>query len=299
MTNTIIARPPWLKKRLVANSILAETRRVLSEGGVRTVCESGICPNQNECFSSGHATFLLLGDICTRSCAFCSVRRGLPSAIDRDEPRKIADTVKKLALRYVVLTSVTRDDLEDGGASHFAETIRSIRRYSADALIEVLTPDFRGDRRAVEIVTEAGPEVFGHNIETAESLYAAARIGAKYQRSLELLRYVKKIAAHQITKSSIMVGLGEQEAEIIATLEDLREAGCDIVTIGQYLRPRQNNLRIARYITPDEFDRYKIAALRMGFKYVSSGPFVRSSYGAEEGYLRAKAQGASSRDGLR
>ena len=290
MTNTIVARPPWLKKRLVMNNALTDTKRVLSECGVHTVCESGICPNQNECFSNGHATFLLLGDLCTRSCAFCSVKQGLPPAIDRDEPRRIADAVKALALSYVVLTSVTRDDLEDGGAGHFADAIRSIRQCSADVRIEVLTPDFMGDRRAIEIATDAEPEVFGHNIETVESLYAAARAGADYHRSLELLRYVKRIDASQLTKSSIMVGLGEREEEILVTLEDLREAGCDIVTIGQYLRPRRDNLPIARYVTPEEFGRYKISALRLGFKYVSSGPFVRSSYLAEEAYYSIKGR---------
>ena len=282
--NTIITRPPWLKKRLVMDGALTDTRRILSENGVHTVCESGICPNQNECFSNGHATFLLLGDICTRSCAFCSVKKGSPSPVDRDEPHRIADAVKKLGLRYVVLTSVTRDDLEDGGAGHFADVIREIRRYSAGMRVEVLTPDFMGDRRAIEIVTGARPEVFGHNIETVENLYAAARAGADYSRSLELLRYVKKIDSSQLTKSSIMLGLGEREAEVVIALEDLREAGCDIVTIGQYLSPRPGNLPVAGYVTPEEFERYKTAALGMGFKYVSSGPFVRSSYLAEEAY---------------
>ncbi len=278
-------RPPWLKKRLIQNSALADTRKILSEERIHTVCESSICPNQNECFANSQATFLLLGDICTRGCAFCSAKRGsAKGVIDEDEPRRILDAVRRLGLRYVVITSVTRDDLEDGGADHFAKTICLIKKYSQSIKIEVLIPDFKGDRKAIERVTEAGPDVFGHNIETVERLYKRARAGADYNRSLELLRYVKEIKPLQLTKSSIMAGLGEEAGEVFSAMKDLREAYCDILTIGQYLRPRQDNMPVSKYVTPREFGRYKEMALKLGFKHVLSGPFVRSSYLAEEAY---------------
>lgn len=277
-------RPAWLKKRLILNDALADTRKILSEEHLNTVCKSSICPNQNECFSKGQATFLLLGDICTRSCAFCSAKRGVAYPVDADEPRRISDAIGRLGIRYAVITSVTRDDLEDGGAGQFADTIRAIRRRSNSIKIEILVPDFRGNREAIKRVAQAAPDVFGHNIETVKRLYKSVRPGANYERSLELLRYVKEVMLGQLTKSSLMVGLGETEGEVLATMKDLKSSGCDILTIGQYLKPGQDNLPVSRYVTPQEFDRYKEMAVKLGFKAVFSGPFVRSSYRAEEIY---------------
>ena len=284
MTSTLIARPPWLKKRLISSETLTGTKRILSESSIHTVCESSICPNQNECFSRAQATFLLLGDVCTRACAFCSVKKGAPSAVDKDEPRRILDAVRKLGIRYLVLTSVTRDDLDDGGAGQFANVIHMVRCYSKKIKIEVLVPDFKGDAAAVKRVVEAEPDVFGHNIETVERLYEKVRSGADYRRSLGVLRSAKNINAAQLTKSSLMVGLGEGEGGLVAAMEDLRETGCDILTLGQYLNPRQENAQVSRYVTPQEFDTYKGVAMKLGFRYVASGPFVRSSYLAEEIY---------------
>ena len=286
MALTITQRPAWLKKRLITSRSSFDTRAILAEGKIHTVCESAICPNQNECFSRREATFLLLGDICTRTCSFCSVKKGVPLAVDKDEPLKILDAVKKLKLKYAVITSVTRDDLEDGGASQFAKVIGLIRDYSQEIKVEVLTPDFGGDCAGVKMIAEAGPDIFSHNIETVRRLYPVIRAGADYHRSLELLRYVKEIKALLLTKSSIMVGLGESEEDLAATMRDLRLTGCDILAIGQYLQSRQENVPIVKYVTPPEFDRYKAMALEYGFKYVASGPFVRSSYRAEETYLK-------------
>lgn len=283
--NTVIQRPPWLKKRLVRNSALDNTRRILSEKRIHTVCESSICPNQNECFSNSQATFLLLGDLCTRGCAFCSAKRGSPRGfVDTNEPRRVVDAIRSLGLQYVVITSVTRDDLKDGGAYHFVAAISLIKKYFKSIKIEVLIPDFKGDRKAIERVVKAGPDVFGHNIETVERLYGLVRAGASYSRSLELLRYVKEIEPLQLTKSSIMVGLGEDTREALSAMKDLRKAGCDILTIGQYLSPRADNLPVSKYVTPQEFDQYKEMAMKLGFRYVLSGPFVRSSYLADEVY---------------
>ena len=284
--NAVINRPSWLKKRLIQNSALVDTREILSEERIHTVCESSICPNQNECFANSQATFLLLGDVCTRDCAFCSAKRGSAQGfVDEDELRRMLDALRRLGLRYVVITSVTRDDLEDGGAGHFAKAIGLIKKYSQNIKVEVLVPDFKGDRNAIERVAGARPDVFGHNIETVERLYGRARAGADYNRSLELLRYVKEIIPIQLTKSSIMVGLGEETGEVLGAMKDLREAGCDILTVGQYLKSRQDNMPVLKYVTLQEFDRYKDMALKLGFRYVLSGPFVRSSYMAEEVYL--------------
>ena len=286
--NAIIERPPWLKKRLVMNNAPAGTSKILSEEAIHTVCSSAFCPNQNECLSHGQATFLLLGDVCTRACAFCAVKKGMPQAAGRGESFAVTETVKKLGLRYAVLTSVTRDDLEDGGASQFVNVIRAIRQYSKEVKVEVLTPDFKGNEKAVKTVIDASPDVFGHNIETVERLYFTVRAGADYHRSLNLLRYVKKLNPSGLTKSSIMAGLGESAEELLSAMKDLRQAGCDILTIGQYLRPRKDNLSVAKYVKPREFGRFKEAALGLGFKYCASGPFVRSSYLAEEAYNSIK-----------
>ena len=288
MTRELIDRPPWLTKRIVVNGALNDTRKILSDEHINTVCASSICPNQNECFSKGQATFLLLGDACTRACGFCSAKRARAEEPDEDEPQRILDAIIKLGIRYAVITSVTRDDLEDGGAEQFVNTIRLIRRHSSRIKIEILTPDFIGNKEAIKKITGAVPDVFGHNIETVERLYESVRSGADYGRSLELLRYVKDVSPSQLTKSSIMVGLGEKEEEVLAVMKDLRKAGCDILTVGQYMRPRQDNLPVLKYVTPEEFDAYKKQALNLGFKSVVSGPFVRSSYLAEEIYNQAR-----------
>ncbi|MDD5428586.1 MAG: lipoyl synthase [Candidatus Omnitrophica bacterium] len=293
-TGQLIERPSWLKKRLIYNGALADTRKILSEGGINTVCASSVCPNQNECFANSQATFLLLGEKCTRSCAFCncgnsSAGLNLPyDPPDPSEPERILSAVKKLGLRYVVLTSVTRDDLADGGAGQFAATIRVVKSYSDKIKVEVLTPDFKGDERSVGTVAEAGADVFAHNIETVESLYSRVRPGADYGRSLKLLKYVKKIKPSQLTKASIMVGLGEDEVSVLRTIKDIAGTGCDILTIGQYLSPGPDNAPVAKYVTPQEFERYKEAALRTGLKHVAAGPFVRSSYLAETAYKNAR-----------
>ena len=284
MTNALVRRPGWLKKRLIVSEIAAQTTKIIYEEGLNTVCSSLLCPNQNECFSGSQATFLLLGDVCTRKCAFCSAKKGIPVSSAQDEPSRILSAVQKLSLKYVVLTSVTRDDLMDGGAAQFAESIASIRRYRRAIGIEVLVPDFAGSERSVKVVVEAGPDVFGHNIETVESLYGTVRRGADYRRSLKLLKFAKAIDSDMLTKSSIMVGLGEREPEILTAIKDLRAVGCDVLTIGQYLSPCNDSIPVRRYVAPDEFGTYKEAALKLGFKYVVSGPFVRSSYMAEEAY---------------
>lgn len=276
--------PPWLKKRLLNSEAILEMKAILSEASVGTVCESALCPNLNECFSEKKATFLILGPACTRHCGFCSVRKGRPSVSDPDEPARIADVVKKLGLEYVVVTSVTRDDLPDGGANQFVRTIELIRRSAGSVKIEVLVPDFSGLKRPVEGIVKAMPDIFGHNIETVRRLYPMVRHGSGYARSLSLLRMAKDIATRQITKSGLMVGLGEGPTEIFGTMSDIREAGCDILTIGQYLRPSPENIPIARFVKPAEFDEYKRIGEGMGFGHVSSGPFVRSSYNAEAMY---------------
>lgn len=290
MANAQIEKPAWLKKRLITDEAVSGTRAILAESGLETVCRSSLCPNQNECFSSGQATFLLLGDTCTRACGFCSVKKGLPSAKYDGESERIANTIRKMGLKYVVLTSVTRDDLDDGGAGEFVKAVGCIKRILPEIKVEVLTPDFKGRHESIRAVAESVPDVFGHNIETVKRLYSIARRGSKYRRSLKLLKYVKKVNRLQLTKSSIMVGLGESSRDVSATIKDLRGVGCDILTIGQYLRPLQDNLPVRRYVTPEEFDRYKEMALLAGFKFVLAGPFVRSSYRAEEAYLGVKGQ---------
>lgn len=282
--------PSWLKKRIFASNDLFMMKRLLSERGINTVCESSLCPNMTECFSRRHATFLILGSICTRSCGFCSVKKDTPRSVDSEEPERIADFVKLLNLKYVVITSVTRDDLKDGGAGQFVKVIEAIRSVSADSRIEILVPDFGGRRESVEKVLETKPAVFGHNIETVKRVYPVVRNGASYSGSLDLLKMAKDTAPRQLTKSSIMVGLGETEEEILDTMSDLRLAGCDILTIGQYLRPGKDNANIKRFVTPEEFERYKILGEEIGFKYVSCGPYVRSSYNAFEIYSRLRGK---------
>jgi lipoyl synthase len=275
-------KPPWLTRRLPSGPEYEKIRELMNRGRLHTVCQEAKCPNIWECFSNRTATFLILGDRCTRSCRFCAVAHGPAEPPDPAEPMRVAETVEKLGLAYVVITSVTRDDLPDGGAGHFAETIHEIHRRIPEAVIEVLIPDFRGDAAALRTVLAARPQVLNHNIETVPRLYATVRPGAVYSRSLELLGRVKAIAAAVPTKSGLMLGLGETEAEIRQTLQDLRDVDCRMLTLGQYLQPSQAHLPVARFAPPAEFDQWRQTALQMGFGEVASGPLVRSSYHAKE-----------------
>jgi len=273
-------RPEWLKVRAPGGDDYHQVKGLLRTLGLHTVCEEAHCPNIGECFAQGTATFLILGDVCTRGCRFCAVAKGQPLALDREEPERVARAVARLGLRHAVITSVTRDDLPDGGASIFAEVIRKIHAYLPGCSVEVLIPDFQGSLEALRLVLAAGPEVLNHNIETVPRLYAQVRPGAIYARSLELLRRAKDLAPARRTKSGLMVGLGEDGDEVLATLRDLRTVGCDMVTIGQYLQPSAWHLPVARFYRPEEFAALREAALRLGFAHVESGPLVRSSYHA-------------------
>lgn len=275
-------RPDWLTKRAPPSSVLTEMKTLLDELSLHTVCESALCPNLGECFSQHTATFLLMGDICTRQCRFCAISKGKPSPLDLDEPWNIARAVAESKLKHVVLTSVTRDDLPDGGAAHFARTINAIRQTNPQTTVEVLIPDFGGSPEALKTIIDICPEVINHNVETVPRLYAEVRPKADYHRSLNLLRTVKSMEERILTKSGIMVGLGEEHNEVARVMEDLRDAECDLLTIGQYLAPSFKHHPIINYVTPEEFEEYKSLGERMGFSSVASGPFVRSSFRAAE-----------------
>jgi lipoic acid synthetase len=279
-------KPPWLRRRLPRGPEYEQTRRLIRQEQLHTVCQEAQCPNMFECFSHHTATFLILGDRCTRNCTFCAVQQGMMAPPDPAEPERVARAVAKLGLRYVVITSVTRDDLPDGGAGLYADTIRTVRKYSPEAKIEVLIPDFRGDPDALHAVLDAAPDILNHNLETVPRLYPAVRPQADYGRSLELLRRATQIAHRIPTKSGIMLGLGETEAEIRRTLGDLRAVGCRIVTIGQYLRPTAAHHAVIRFASPEEFAKWHGEALAMGFTEASCGPFVRSSYRAHDTFER-------------
>jgi lipoyl synthase len=273
--------PSWAKKTLGPPSALRTMKEVLRKRNLHTVCESARCPNIGECFSKPTATFMILGDVCTRTCGFCSIDKGLkPLIVDPDEPGNIAITAKELGLRHVVITSVTRDDLADGGSGQFALTIRAIRDTISGILVEVLTPDFNGDEPSLKTVFDARPDIFNHNLETVPSLYPLVRPQADYRRSLEVLEMAKSSGI--MAKSGIMVGLGEKKDEVKDVLRDLFNSGCDAVTIGQYLRPTRNNLEVKEYVEPEVFLEYETYGKELGIKYVYSGPFVRSSYNAEK-----------------
>jgi len=274
--------PEWIKVKNPAG--LHGTKQILRSRGLSTVCEEARCPNQGECFSKPTATFMILGSACTRNCAFCSVKTSMPEPLDAGEPEKVALTAKEMGLKYVVVTSVTRDDLPDGGAGHFAETVRAVRGHLPQARVEVLTPDFKGDCSALKTVLDSLPDVYNHNIETVPRLYQHVRPQANYERSLNVLRNAKKIAPDITVKSGLMVGLGETFDEIVSVLKDIKDAGCETVTIGQYLRPSKKNLPVSEYIMPEIFNEYKEIALKMGFRYAASAPLVRSSMNAEEMY---------------
>jgi lipoic acid synthetase len=273
--------PSWLKRRLPRGNGNFFTEELLRELRLETVCENARCPNRPECYSRRTATFMILGNVCTRPCGFCSVSKGAPDVLEDDEPARVAEAAYRLGLRHVVITSVTRDDLPDGGADHFRRCVLAVRERTG-AAVEVLTPDFLGDLSAVDRVLEAAPEVYNHNMETVPRLYRKARGRASYQRSLDLLGHVKRRAPATVTKSGLMLGLGETGEELFEVLADLRAVGCDTLTLGQYLAPTLKHIPVARYVPPEEFDELAALARTMGFKKVVAGPFVRSSYHADE-----------------
>ncbi len=274
--------PEWIREKALDLSALHDIKKTMRSRGLHTVCEEARCPNRSECFSRGTATFLLLGDVCTRACGFCDIKTGKPTFDDPREPAKVADAVREMGLKFVVLTSVDRDDLPDGGSAHFARTIRAIRELDSSIGVEVLTPDFRGRRESVAEVVEARPDVFNHNVETVPRLYVRVRRGARLDRSLGVLAGAKEIAPAMTTKSGFMLGLGETLSECIELMKELRAANVDIVTIGQYLRPSRENLPVVEYVRPEVFDSLREEGEAIGFRNVFAGPFVRSSYRAEE-----------------
>lgn len=286
-------KPEWLKVRAPGSPSYIRLKSLMRELRLHTVCEEAHCPNIGECWSYGTATFMILGDICTRACGYCAVGHGRPAAVDMAEPERVAEAVQALGLAHVVVTSVDRDDLPDGGAAVFAQTIRSIRARAAQTSVEVLIPDFQGDERALHTVLDAHPDILNHNTETVPRLYRTARSGGRYQRTMDLLDRSRRDAPDVATKSGLMVGLGEEWDEVVSTLRDLRNVGCAIVTIGQYLRPSAEHLPIRRYYHPDEFVALKQIALDMGFRHVESGPLVRSSYHAHEQADAYRAAGGS------
>jgi lipoyl synthase len=273
--------PAWLKRALPHGNENHFTGNLLRELGLETVCENARCPNRPECYARRTATFMILGNVCTRPCGFCSVEKGAPEALEDDEPVRVAEAAHRLGLRHVVITSVTRDDLPDGGADHFYRCIRAVRERTG-AAVEVLTPDFLGDAGAIDRVLEARPDVYNHNMETVPRLYRKVRGRAEYQRSLDLLAHVKRKASGIVTKSGLMLGLGETTEELLDVLADLRAVACDTLTLGQYLAPTLRHIPVKRYVSPKEFDALAALARTLGFKQVASGPFVRSSYHADE-----------------
>ena len=273
-------RPEWLKVRLPSGEGYTKTKNIVKEFKLNTVCEDARCPNMAECWGNGTATFMILGDICTRSCGFCNVKTGRPVGLDFDEPRRVARAIEAMGIDYAVITSVNRDELSDGGASLFAETIDQIRSIIPACKIEVLIPDFKGDFEALMTVLKANPDVLNHNIETVPRLYSKVRPQANYEQSLELIRRAKDFGS--LTKSGMMVGLGEESDEVYKVLDDLKQSGCDIATIGQYLQPSKNHLKVERYVEPLEFAEYKAFGIVLGFTAIESGPLVRSSYHAKD-----------------
>jgi lipoic acid synthetase len=277
-----LSKPAWIRAKAPASPEVGRLTGILRDHHLHTVCEEANCPNLGECFNRGTATFMIMGDICTRRCPFCDVAHGRPAALDTDEPVQLADAIRAMRLQYVVITSVTRDDLEDGGAAHFARCAEEIHRLSKSVRVEILVPDFRGHVDiALKNLGNGLPDVFNHNLETVPRLYAESRPGADYQGSLRLLQRFKESYPGIPTKSGLMVGLGETDDEILEVMRDLRTHGCEMLTIGQYLRPSRHHLPVQRYVTPEQFEAFKVAGLKMGFSQVASGPLVRSSYHAD------------------
>ena len=287
-TNPIKKKPNWIRSKLVNSKEFFLTKTIVNNNNLTTVCQEANCPNITECWSKRHATFMIMGDTCTRACAFCDVKTGIPKSLDEFEPIRIANAVKKLELRHVVITSVDRDDLEDGGSNHFSDVIKQTRKINPNTTIEVLTPDFLRKGEAYKIVVKAKPDVFNHNIETVPSLYLKVRPGSRYFSSLELLKNVKKIDKDIFTKSGIMVGLGETRDEILQVMDDLKAADVDFLTIGQYLQPSVKHFPLDRYYTPKEFEDLGIIAKAKGFLLVSSSPLTRSSYHADDDFAQLK-----------
>jgi len=288
----VLRKPSWIRAKAPGAGpeagVYAETKKIIKDNNLVTVCEEAACPNIGECWSQRHATMMIMGEICTRACAFCNVSTGMPLPLDTDEPARVADAVAKLGLRHIVITSVDRDDLDDGGAQHFADTIYAIRANSPDTSIEILTPDFLRKEGALEIVVEARPDVFNHNLETTPRLYLNIRPGARYFHSMRLLQRVKEIDPTIFTKSGIMVGLGESREEVMQVMDDMRSADIDFITIGQYLQPTRKHAPIDRFVTPEEFESYATMARSKGFLMVSATPLTRSSHHADEDFAKLK-----------
>jgi len=283
-------KPDWIRVKAPVSQGYKDTRDILRTHKLSTVCEEAACPNVGECWSQGHATMMIMGEICTRGCSFCNIATGRPDALDVFEPGRVADAVKKLGLNHVVITSVDRDDLEDGGAEHFAQTIRAIRHQSPETTIEILTPDFlKCSPEVVEVVVKAKPDVFNHNLETVPGLYPSVRPGARYFHSLRVLQRVKEMDPSMFTKSGIMVGLGEDRQSVMQVMDDMRAAGIDFLTIGQYLQPTPKHHKVDRFVTPEEFKAYETAAYGKGFLMVSATPLTRSSYHAGDDFARLRA----------
>ncbi|TET76946.1 MAG: lipoyl synthase [Dehalococcoidia bacterium] len=282
--------PAWFKKKAGDPKVLAEMRSLFDELSLHTICENALCPNLGDCFSQRTATFLILGDICTRNCTFCAVKKGVPSPVDEEEPQHLTEAAGELGLRYVVITSVTRDDLPDGGASHFAKTIARLREKDKGIAVEVLIPDFGGSPHSLKMVADAHPDVINHNLETVPRLYPEVRPKADFQRSLMLLEQVKRFDSHIVTKSGVMVGLGETKEELLQVMEELRMVNCDLLTIGQYLQPSEQHHPIVRFVPPEEFLEYERIGKEMGFSDVASAPLVRSSFNAAQLYTKTKME---------
>ncbi len=287
--NPIQRKPSWIRVKAPVSKEYHETRQLMRNLQLATVCEEAACPNIGECWSKGHATVMILGSVCTRACAFCNVATGKPDALDPHEPEHVAEMVTRVGLNHIVITSVDRDDLEDGGAQHFADVINAVRRASPDTTIEILTPDFKGKKGALEIVVEAQPDVFNHNLETVPRLYPTIRPGARYFTSLNLLNRVKELDPSIFTKSGIMVGLGETREEVHQVMDDLRAADVDFMTIGQYLQPTPKHARVDRFVTPDEFAAYEKVGRGKGFLLISASPLTRSSYHADGDFAKLRA----------
>lgn len=287
--NPIARKPDWIRVKAPGHPVYHETRKLMRDNRLVTVCEEAACPNVGECWSQRHATMMIMGEICTRACAFCNVTTGMPNPLDEDEPRRVADAVKTLGLRHVVITSVDRDDLPDGGAKHFAHVIAAIRAASPETTIEILTPDFLRKPGALEIVVEARPDVFNHNIETVPRLYPGIRPGARYYQSVRLLDRVKQLDPSIFTKSGLMLGLGEEKMELAQVMDDFRIADVDFLTLGQYLQPTVKHAAVDRFVTPEEFKEYAAMARAKGFLQVSSSPLTRSSYHADSDFAALRA----------
>ena len=285
----VLRKPKWIRVKAPTSKGYAATRKIVKDKGLVTVCEEAACPNIGECWEKSHATFMILGEICTRACAFCNITTGLPNAVDPDEPAKIGEAVKEMKLQHVVITSVDRDDLADGGAQHFVDVIKAIRKASPKTTIEILTPDFLRKEGATETVIDARSDVFNHNLETVPRLYLKIRPGARYFHSLRLLEKVKERDPSQFTKSGLMVGLGETKEEVMQVMDDMRSAGIDFLTIGQYLQPTRKHAQIDRFVTPEEFKAYETIAKAKGFLLVSATPLTRSSYHADSDFAKLQA----------